>query len=115
MWDRGLLFAVAALAGVALTNTVQAQQPWPPMGGKAKIEGCLTRGDDHLCIMVRDRWTGQPYAIQFRSATPLIAREHFGHIVAGTGELNGEAFCNGQRMRALANFHFSFPPLRDPC
>jgi hypothetical protein len=107
MWDRGLLFAVAALAGVVLTNTAEAQQAMPPIGAKVKIAGCLNKNVDNFCTIVHDGRTGQPYAIQIYTAQPPIAPFAVDHIVFGTGTVASYYMFCGPVMPVVADFHYS--------
>jgi hypothetical protein len=70
MWTRGLLFAAAALAGVSLTSVADAQQPYPPVGTKISINGCVGRSLDNLCLIITDPKTGLPYTINSASPPP---------------------------------------------
>jgi hypothetical protein len=67
MSTRGFLFAAAALAGMLMTTTADAQQQ-PPVGTKVDIYGCVGRSLDNLCPIITDRKTGAVYTIS--SATP---------------------------------------------
>jgi hypothetical protein len=43
MRNRSLLFAAAALTGMLLIGGASAQQPFPPVGSKITVNGCVSR------------------------------------------------------------------------
>jgi hypothetical protein len=92
MWMKGSLLAAATLAGVMLTGAASAQQPWPPIGTKVTVNGCVTRSNDNLCWVIRDVRTGQPYTVN--SATPAFSPFALKHLIHLTGTVASEVtFC----------------------
>jgi hypothetical protein len=93
MRNRGLVFAAAALAGVVLTNAADAQQPWPPVGTKVTVNGCVSRSPDNLCWIIRDRRTQQVYTVN--SATPPFGSLVQKYLVHLTGTVASDiTFCS---------------------
>jgi hypothetical protein len=93
MRNRGLVFAAAALAGVVLTNGADAQQPWPPVGTKVTVNGCVSRSPDNLCWIIRDRRTQQVYTVN--SATPPFGSLVQKYLVHLTGTVASDiTFCS---------------------
>jgi len=72
MWARATFFAAAALAGVALTQAANAQA-WPPVGTKIKVNGCVARSPDNLCLIVKGA-NGSVYTINEASPAPTVGR-----------------------------------------
>ena len=104
MRNRGLLFAVAALAGVLLTNAADAQQPLPP-AKKVNILGCVSKGVE-LCLIIRDIRSGKTY--QINAANPPPPQ---GPVVHLTGTIVTVIdFC--QQGPVLTNIKWDETPLR---
>ena|ERR1700733_13342669 len=104
MRNRGLLFAVAALAGVLLTNAADAQQPLPP-AKKVNILGCVSKGVE-LCLIIRDIRNGKTY--QINAANPPPPQ---GPAVRLTGTIATIVdFC--QQGPVLTNIKWDETPLR---
>jgi hypothetical protein len=80
MRNRGLVFAAAALTGMLLTSGAGAQQPWPPVGTKVDIYGCVSRSLDNLCPIIKDRKTGQLYTITSANPQPDPAKKLVVHL-----------------------------------
>ena len=104
MRNRGLFFAVAAVAGVLLTNAADAQQPLPP-AKTVNILGCVSKGVE-LCLVIRDIRNGKTY--QINAANPPPPQ---GHVVHLTGTIVTIIdFC--QQGPVLNNIKWNYTPLR---
>jgi hypothetical protein len=103
MRNRGLFFAAAALAGVLLANSADAQQP--PPGKKVSILGCVSKGVE-LCLIIKDIRNGKTY--QINAANPPPPQ---GPVVHLTGTIVTVIdFC--QQGAVLNNIKWNATPLR---
>jgi hypothetical protein len=105
MRNRGSLCAVAALAGMVLTNAAHAQQASP--GRTVKILGCVSPGVE-LCLIITSIRSGKTY--QINAANPPPPQ---GTVVHLTGTIaGGFDFC--QQGPILNNITWSSTALLCP-
>jgi hypothetical protein len=79
MSTRSSLFAAAVLAGAFLTSAADAQ-PFPPVGTKVNIYGCVGRSLDNLCPIITDLKTGLPSTITSANPQPDPAKKLVVHL-----------------------------------
>ena len=98
MWNWRALFAI-----LLLTNPAFAQQG-QTAGQRVKVLGCVSRGIEIGCLIIKDRVTGQTYQINTAKPAPNPARNR---VIDLIGQVTSAVdFCQQGPVLSKITWHY---------
>ena len=106
MWNWGALFTV-----LLLTTPTFAQEG-QTAGQRVKIHGCVSRGVEIGCLIIKDRVTGKTYQINSAKPAPDPARNRVIDLIAQT--TSAVDFCQQGPVLSKISWHYTRRPCAAP-
>jgi hypothetical protein len=106
VWNWGVLFTVLLLINPAFAQQGQTE------GQRVKVLGCLSRGVEIGCLIIKDRVTGKTYQINAAKPAPDPARNRVIDLIGQT--TSAVDFCQQGPVLSKISWHYTRRPCAAP-